>query len=222
MRSVIVIVLVLVLAAACSGTAGVRDHSETLVVATHCADHACSPRPQARGLGEGCYAVDDALYQCTTDELPAGEASCVEVPRCAGACEVTLTDGRGREISTAHCRDRWRADREAHRPPPTCSPAQLEVAIGPTAAGAPSALPLPAALVQDVLRTGKVRVSYEAEVCATDGGVAVGEATRATGFAELDRVLRDRLTGLTPPAGACVRVVLVVSRFACEAEQTLD
>jgi len=214
--------LALVLAAACSGTAGVRDHSEALVAATHCRDHACPTTPQARGIGEGCYVVGDQLYQCSTDLLPAGEAWCFEVPRCSGACTAAITDSSGDEISTEHCRDRWRADRKSHRPPPTCSPVQLVIAIGSAAAPSPSALALPEALVVEVIRSGKVRVVYEADACATNDGVVVGEATRTTGFAELDRVLRGKLAELALPPGECLKVALVVWHFECETEQTLD
>jgi hypothetical protein len=210
----------LALAAACSGTTGVRDHSEALAVATHCWGHACAATPEARNLGEGCYVVDDRLYQCSTDYLPAGQVSCFEIPRCVGACTVTVTGRNGRAISIARCSDRWRADREAHRPPPTCSPARLQVVDGP-GAGTSSALPLPPALVIEVVRTGKSRVVYEAEACGTDDGVVVGEATRTTGFVELDRVLRGRLAELAVPPGACARVALIASRFECEVGQTL-
>jgi hypothetical protein len=73
-----------------------------------------------------------------------------------------------------------------------------------------------------VIRSGKTKVSYEVEVCATTGGVEVGAATHTTGFPELDRVLRGRAAELALPPGGCAPVALVAWRFACETEQTLD
>jgi hypothetical protein len=210
--------LALVLVAACSGTAGGRDRSEALVVATHCQGHACKTTPQARGLGEGCYVVDDELYQCSTDVLPVGEASCFAIPRCAGACKVTITVD-DREISTERCRARWAADRAAHRPPPRCSPVRLQVLSGP--AVSPADLRLPAELVLEVLRTGKSRLMYEAEACSTNDGVVVGEATHTTGFAGLDGVLRGEVAALAPPPGECVTIVLLASEFECDLEVEL-
>jgi hypothetical protein len=240
--------LALVAGAACSGTAGVRERSEALAVATHCSDRTCpATPPAARHLGDGCYVVEEQLYQCSTDELPAGQASCLEVPICTGACEVTITDGRFREISTDRCRALWSQDRAARRPPPRCSPVQLDVMVEPYAGAAAAPQPtvrperakrvegpqppqqqprvreelsLPHGLVLDVVRSGKTRVLYETVVCATQGEALLGSSpTRTTGFAELDRVLAAKASDVTVAPDACVVVTLVASHFECEVEQ---
>jgi hypothetical protein len=108
------IAFVLALVTACSGTAGMRDHAEPVVIATHCRNHACPSEPRARGLGGGCYVVGDRLYQCSNDELPVGQVSCFEIDWQQGTRAFHYTDSRGREISTVDCRDRWRAE---HPPP---------------------------------------------------------------------------------------------------------
>jgi hypothetical protein len=107
--------LAFVLITGCSGTAGVRDHAEPVVVATHCRQHACPVTPHARGLGAGCYVVEDRLYQCSNDGLPLGEVSCFEIDWHAGTWEFHFIDSRGHEISTRECRDRWREDHAARR-----------------------------------------------------------------------------------------------------------
>jgi len=204
--------LVLVLATACSGNAGVREHSEALAVATHCHHHDCPTTAEALNLGEGCYLVDDRLYQCSTDG--PGEASCFEISPCREVCDNTVTDSRGFEISTERCESlRW-AYRRAHPPPPTCAPVELR-SMGSVAAHSPLQLALPDAQVLEVVRAGKNRVVYEAEACATGDGVVVGEPVHATGFADLDEVLRGEAAKVALPPGECANVVLVLSRFEC-------
>ena len=215
----------------CSGTAGVRERAGELVVATHCEKRACASRPQPRHLGEGCYAVHDSdsdrnhLYDCSTDLLPAGAASCTDVTPCTGACKVTITVDC-REIPIDRCLARWNADREAHRPPRTCSAARLQVVIEPSAMAAvmsSTLLALPAELVIEVIRSGKTRVVYTAEACVTSGGIVVNEPTHRTGFAKLDLVLHRKIGELVGRAspGTCAAVTLLVSHFECETDQAL-
>jgi len=206
----------------------VREHASELVVAAHCERHACTSAPRPRHLGDGCYTVHDPdgdhLYDCSTDRLPAGAASCIEVTPCIGACTQTITINN-RQIPIDRCVATWRADREAHRPPRTCSPARLQVVIEPAATPAvtPSTLVLPAELVVEVIRSGKDRVVYAAESCVASDGIVVKEPTHRTGFADLDRVLHRQigeLAGASSP-GACVIVTLLVSHFECESDKVL-
>lgn len=165
----------------------------------------------------------DHLYDCSTDRLPVGTASCIDVTPCTGACQKTITVD-GRQIAIERCLPRWRADREARRPPRTCSPARLQVVIEPPATPvAASTLVLPAELVLEVIRTGKTRVAYTAESCVTSAGVVVNEPTRRTGFAKLDDVLHRRIGELANVAspGACAAVTLVVSHLECEVDKAL-
>ncbi|MBZ0237689.1 MAG: hypothetical protein K8M05_35565 [Deltaproteobacteria bacterium] len=204
--------IVCVVAAACSGTAGVRERSEALAVATHCGRHGCPKTAEALNLGEGCYAVENRLYQCAADG--PGEASCFEIRPCPEVCDDRVTDGRGFEVSTERCETLWRSYREAHRPPPTCAPVKL-ASITSAVTHARSELTLPDALVLEVVRTGESRLMFEAEVCATDDGVVVGEPSRTTGFAQLDEVLRGEVARVALAPGECANVALVVSQFEC-------
>lgn len=212
----------------CSGTAGVREQSHELVVATHCSNGRCAARPEPRHLGDGCYAVHDAgtnrnhLYDCTTDHAPAGAATCIDVTPCTGACKQTVTLD-GREIPIDRCEARWRADREAHRAPRRCSPSLVQVVMEPptTTPMASSPLTLPAEVVMEVSRSGKSRVVYTAESCASADGIVVKAPTRSSGFPTLDVVLHQTIgehsTGIA--LGGCAVVTLLVSRFECEVDQ---
>ena len=138
MRTSFAFAFALVLAAACGGMAGVRDHAEALVVATHCQRHACPAAPHARLLGERCYVVGDRLYQCSTNRLPAGQASCFEIDFAAGTRTYIRTVHNGRELSTRRCRDLWRADHAARRVRAgRAGASHLEGDVGRTLDGAP-------------------------------------------------------------------------------------
>lgn len=196
-----------------------RDHAQRDVLATHCrATRACGPEVHAENLGDGCYVVSSRLYQCTTDVLPVGELACLDVTPCTGACTQTITVD-GREVDVERCRPRWEAYRRA-RHPLACSP----VPVHTIPAGLlPATLDVPRELVTEVQRSGKDRVTFEAEVCASAANATVGEPTTSTGFPRLDRWLRERLgetRALTAP-GSSENVTLVLGRFECEAEQSL-
>jgi hypothetical protein len=135
-------------------------------------------------------------------------------------CFSTVTFN-GHEMSTDDCRARWESDRRARRGPLPCSPAELIVMIGSASAGRASELPLPDSLVRDVTRTGKTRVTYEAEACATDDGGVVVAPKHATGFADLDDILHGKATEVTLSPGTCAPVTLLASRFECEVEPAL-
>jgi hypothetical protein len=208
------------LVAACSGTSGVREHAEVHAVDEHCGRHGCPTRPEARHLGDGCYVVEERVYQCSTDERPLGRVSCLEVQTdCPGLCYVVTTDHLGQEIPTERCRELGLQDRRARRGPTRCKPARVLVVEAPTAELPWRRLALPSAVVLEVTRSGKERVTYAAEVCAPEGVVVVGETTTSTGFADLDRALDDKLTELSMPPGTCETVSLIVVDFECEVEQ---
>jgi hypothetical protein len=55
-------------------------------------------------------------------------------------------------------------------------------------------------------------------------GIAVGEQTHSTGFAEIDRLLRIRIGEFEIDArsqsGSCAIATVVLGRFECEVEQS--
>lgn len=214
MRTIAVLAVALAAAVACSGTSGVREHSEAVAVAAHCDQHACAGKPAAVDLGEGCYAVDRNLYQCAADG--PGDPSCFEVPLCTEVCDNKVTDGRGIEISTKRCEALWRDYQQAHRPPPTCRPVEVAAFGSAATLYLRTSLALPAAVVEEVVRSGKDRLVYEARVCATADRVVVDEPTRVTGFARVDSALHAELAKVALARGACADIPLVASRFDCD------
>lgn len=194
--------LLLLAVAACSGRAGAREHAEATAVATHCDRHGCATPTDALNLGEGCYAVDDHLYQCASDG--PNPVSCFEIPSCAELCEITVTDRRGLEVSIDRCQRLWGDYRAANQPPPTCEPVRVQVGTGDA-----HDVEVGYDVIIEVVRSGKSKVVYEAEVCA-DGVTP----TRTSGFAALDDVLRADAATLAPADG-CVSVALIGSNFEC-------
>lgn len=212
----------------CSGVAGVREHSGDRALATYGQDHVCGSEEHAEHLGDGCYAVHardrDTLYECTTDIQPAGELMCLDVTPCSGACKKTISIA-GREVPIDRCRPRWeRYRRSLH--PLTCSPVGLRVFYEPTTLPlkTPLTMDLPDRLVQDVLRTGNDRVVYTVKLCVSATGIAVGEQTHSTGFAEIDRLLRIRIGEFEIDArsasGSCAIATVMLGRFECDVEQS--
>lgn len=216
----------------CSGVAGVREQSSDRALATHCQEHGCGSDERAEHLGEGCYVVHapnrhslyGRLYDCTQDILPAGEVMCLDVTPCPGLCKKTITV-EGREVPTDRCRQRWdQYQRSQH--PLTCSPVGLAVSYEPADLGLKTprtTLDLPRRLMDEVLRSGKDRLLYTVELCASATGLAAGEPTHSTGFAEIDQLLRARIgeleLDLSNAPGSCVNATFVLGKFECEAEQ---
>jgi hypothetical protein len=206
--------IVLAALCGCGGTSAVKDHAQQQVLATHCrASGACGPELRAEPLGDGCYVVSARLYQCTTDVLPVGQLACLDVTPCTGACKQTITVD-GRDVDVDHCRPKWDAYRRALHPL-TCS--AVPVATTPPSL-LPAKLDIPRELVTEVQRSGKDRLVYETELCAS----TAHEPSRSTGFPALDRWLRVRLgeVGARVESGSCEKVTLVLGRFECEIEQS--
>jgi hypothetical protein len=199
--------------AGCGGAASRRRYMAIEAATTECRSHGCASEPPARDLGDGCYVVNHHLYDC---EIQPGGASCFEIPRCPGACTVTI-EQNGLDVPIQRCLDRWDDDRRAHLPPPTCDPVRL-VIVRTSAPRSARSLMLPAALVMTVFRSGKDMLEYSAVVC---GGL-VGEPTHRTGFPEIDDALRVQLELGGPGSDSCEPVSVVVSHFECTSEMTLD
>ena len=224
----IAIVFLVIASSGCSGVAGAREHSSDRALATHCQEHVCGSEEHAEHLGDGCYVVHardrDRLFECTTDIQPAGELMCLDVTPCSGACKVTISID-GREVPIDRCRPRWEQYRRSLHPL-TCSPVGLRIFYEPAALAlkTPLTMDLPARLVQDVLRTGKEKVVYAVELCVSATGIAVGERTHSTGFAEIDRLLRARIGELEIDArsasGSCAIANVVLGPFECDVEQS--
>jgi hypothetical protein len=209
--------ILFVVACACSGTSGVRDHAQQDVLATHCRDHACGPELRAEHLGDGCYAVDSRLYQCSSDTLPVGQLMCIDVTPCTGACKVTITVD-DREVDIKRCRPKWQAYWHAKHPL-TCSP--VPVAVQGSFNAIPKTLDIPPDIVREVTRSGRDRLIYETAVCGLTSTTTVGDPIKSSGFPALDQWLAERLAGLDASSvrGSCTTVTLVLGRFECEVER---
>jgi hypothetical protein len=95
----------------------------------------------------------------------------------------------------------------------TCPrPVPLALQSDAATTGTPRELPVPEAVILEVVRSGKSRTMYTIEVCG-DAPPTVGHVERSTGFADLDRFLDQHLADLRLelPASTCATTTVILS-----------